>query len=132
VLDPWRERASVELSSGAMHLACPPDRFDRFVVTYVLDLLPVEDIRVLLSEARRVLLPASPICLVSLTFGATRMARILTRLWQTTYRSVPRLVGGCRPIELREWLLPDDWNIRHRNVVTAFGVSSEVVVAARR
>jgi ubiquinone/menaquinone biosynthesis C-methylase UbiE len=131
-LEPWRDRAGVKLSAGGMHLTCPDAGFDRFVATYVFDLLAVEDIRVLLAEARRVLAPAGLVCLVSLTLGATRVARILTRLWQTTYRSAPRLVGGCRPIELHDGLLRDDWNIRHRNVVTAFGVSSEVVVAARR
>jgi ubiquinone/menaquinone biosynthesis C-methylase UbiE len=130
-LEPWRGRASVEVSSGAMRLTCSDARFDRFVATYVLDLLAFEDIRALLAEARRILVPGGLICLLSLTFGATRAARVVTRLWQAAYALAPQLVGGCRPIELREWLASDGWNLRYRNVVTAFGVSSEIAVAAR-
>jgi ubiquinone/menaquinone biosynthesis C-methylase UbiE len=130
-LEPWRGRASVEVSSGAMHLTCSDARFDRYVATYVLDLLALEDIHALLAEARRVLVPGGFICLVNLTFGATRAARVVARLSQAAYALAPRLVGGCRPLELREWLSSDGWNPRYRNVVTAFGVSSEITVAAR-
>ena len=51
-LVPWRGRATVEVSSGAMLLPFSDARFDRFIATYVLDLLAFEDIRVLLAEAR--------------------------------------------------------------------------------
>jgi ubiquinone/menaquinone biosynthesis C-methylase UbiE len=130
-LKPWRERATVDVSSGAMLVPFADARFDRFVATYVLDLLAVGDIRALLAEARRVLVPGGLICLVSLTFGATRAARIVTRIWQAAYALTPRLVGGCRPIELREWRASDNWSLRYCNVVTAFGVTSEIAVAAR-
>jgi ubiquinone/menaquinone biosynthesis C-methylase UbiE len=130
-LEPWGGRATVEVSSGAMLLPCSDARFDRFVATYVLDLLAPEDIRDLLREARRILVPGGLICLVSLTFGATPGARVVARLCRATYASAPRLVGGCRPIELRQFLSSDGWDLQYRNVVTAFGVSSEIAVAAR-
>jgi ubiquinone/menaquinone biosynthesis C-methylase UbiE len=129
-LEPWRGRATVDVSSGAMLVPFADARFDRFVATYVLDLLAVEDIRALLAEARRVLVPGGLICLVSLTFGATRAARIVTRVWQAAYVLTPKLVGGCRPIELREWLASDNWSLRYCNVVTAFGVTSEIAVSS--
>jgi len=44
-LAPWQQRASVEVSSGAMPLPFRDAGFDRFVATYVLDLLAPEDIR---------------------------------------------------------------------------------------
>jgi ubiquinone/menaquinone biosynthesis C-methylase UbiE len=130
-LDPWRGRATVEVSSGAMLVPFSDARFDRFVATYVLDLLAFEDIRVLLAEARRVLVPGGLICVVSLTFGATRAARVVSRLWRAAYAVAPWLVGGCRPIDLRRWLSSDPWALQYRNVVTAFGVSSEIAVAVR-
>jgi ubiquinone/menaquinone biosynthesis C-methylase UbiE len=130
-LKPWGGRATVEVSFGAMHLPCSDARFDRFVATYVLDLLAPEDIRRLLPETGRVLVPGGLICLVSLTFGATPASRVVTRLWQAAYALAPRLVGGCRPIELRGLLSSDGWDVRYSNVVTAFGVSSEIAVATR-
>jgi ubiquinone/menaquinone biosynthesis C-methylase UbiE len=129
-LKPWAGRATVELSAGAPHLPCADARFDRFLATYVLDLLALEDARALLREVQRILTPEGLICLVSLTFGATPAARIITRLWQAIYAVEPRLVGGCRPIALGGLLSSAPWSVQYRNVVTAFGLSSEVVVAA--
>jgi hypothetical protein len=43
----------------------------------------------------------------------------------------PYLVGGCRPIELLNFLPEGDWKIRHRRRLAPFGVPSEVVVAVR-
>jgi ubiquinone/menaquinone biosynthesis C-methylase UbiE len=130
-LEPWRGRATVEVSSGAMLVPVADARFDRFVATYVLDLLAIEDIRALLAEARRILVPGGLVCLVSLTFGATPAARVVTRIWQAAYAVKPTLVGGCRPIELRQCLSSEGWNVRYCNVVTAFGVSSEIAIAAQ-
>lgn len=42
------------------------------------------------------------------------------------------LVGGCRPIELTTYLEGSAWELVDREVVTAWPVSSEVVIAARR
>ena len=55
-LEPWQGRATVKLSSGRMILPFSDHRLDRFVATYVLDLLAFEDIRALLAEVRRVLI----------------------------------------------------------------------------
>jgi hypothetical protein len=43
----------------------------------------------------------------------------------------PRLVGGCRAIDLRAFLSSDRWRLVHRQVVSKWGIPSEVVVAAR-
>jgi ubiquinone/menaquinone biosynthesis C-methylase UbiE len=128
-LKPWERRATVEISSGAIPLQCPDACFDRFVATYVLDLLSPDDIRALLLEAKRVLVPGGLLCLVSSTFGVTFAARVVTRLWQAVYALAPWLVGGCRPIKLSQSLLSEGWTIQHGSTVTAFGVSSEIVVA---
>jgi hypothetical protein len=42
------------------------------------------------------------------------------------------LVGGCRPQRADRLLLEDRWRVDHRSVVTAWGVASEVLIAARR
>jgi SAM-dependent methyltransferase len=47
---PWGARAEVTLSTGSMHLDAASGGFDRFLATYVLDLLSVEDSQRLLRR----------------------------------------------------------------------------------
>jgi ubiquinone/menaquinone biosynthesis C-methylase UbiE len=130
-LRPWLERAKVKIQDGTTGIGFPDRSFDRFVSVYVLDLLSSENIQRVLSEAHRILAPGGRICLVSLTRGTTVWCRFVTQAWQFAYRRSPRSVGGCRPVELREYLDTQVWRINHRNVICAFGVSSEIVVALR-
>ena len=130
-LMPFGTRVGVTQSDGEMRVDAPPDRFDRFVSMYVLDLLADDDIRTLLAEAYRTLRPAGLLCLVSLTHGDGFIASLVERLWRTVHALRPSLVGGCRPIALLEYLDGTKWRIRHRRVVTAFGISSEVVIAEK-
>lgn len=130
-LAPWRDRARADRSSGSTTLEAADGAFDRFVSTYVLDLLSDEDIRGLLAEAHRILAPGGRLCLAGLTHGAGPIASLVSGLWQAFFALRPALLGGCRPIALCGYLAPDRWRIEYRNVRTAFGISSEVVVAAR-
>jgi len=41
-------------------------------------------------------------------------------------------VGGCRPLGLGDHLPPTRWRLDYAQVITRFGVPSEVVVAAKR
>jgi hypothetical protein len=99
------------------------------VSTYVLDLLSETDARQALSEAHRVLIPSGRLCLVSLTYGVTFPSRIVSALWQQLFRLRATIVGGCRPIRLAPLLDHRGWLLMHRNVMTPFGVPSEVLVA---
>ena len=78
--------------------------FDRFVSNYVLDLLSPADIAAVLVDAHRVLRPDGLLCLVSLTHGTTRLSRAVTATLDPHPPLRPSLVGGCRPIELRNYL----------------------------
>lgn len=128
---PWKGRAEVRPSQGSMHLEAPAGAFDRFLATYVLDLLSEQDIRILLAEAHRILTAGGLLCLVSLTEGATRAGRLVSCLWQRIHSLSPRLLGGCRPIHLDRVVLVPDWTIRYREVVTAWGIASEILVARK-
>jgi ubiquinone/menaquinone biosynthesis C-methylase UbiE len=130
-LEPWRDRARVDRSSGSMALEAADGAFDRFVSTYVLDLLSDEDIRGLLAEAHRILSPGGRLCLAGLARGTGPIASLVTRMWETLHAWRPALVGGCRPIDLRDYLDPGRWTIEHRAIKTAFGIASEVMVARR-
>lgn len=131
-LAPWRDRAAVRLISGSTDLDAVDGSADRFLSTYVLDLLSTQDIRDLLDEARRVLKAEGLLCLVNLTPGETFPSRLVTACWRAVYRIDLKRVGGCRPIRLAAFLADEDWRILHRRVVSPVGISSEIVVASPR
>ena len=131
-LAPFGTRARLTQTDGATTLPLPPGAADRFVCTYVLDLLSDEDIREVLAEAHRLLRPEGLLCLAALTHGTRPFSHLLTWTWSRVQAFRPALVGGCRPIALTDHLPEAAWTTRYHAVVTAFAVPSEVIVAARR
>jgi ubiquinone/menaquinone biosynthesis C-methylase UbiE len=130
-LAPWAARAKVMLTDGSPRLSEPDGSCDRFISTYVLDLLSGEETAVLLTEAHRVLCPGGLLGLVSLTSGASLSARVLTSAWQRLWTVRPWLLGGCRPIEITRCLSPTQWSLRDRLSVGKQLLTSQVVVAER-
>ena len=124
-------RVEIRQTEGAPRIEAPAGSFDRFVSTYVLDLLPEQEIRILLGEARRVLAPGGLLGIASLTHGGRGLPGVASWLWERVHRLRPALVGGCRPIALEAYLRERDWKIQHRSVVSPYGIPSEVVVAER-
>lgn len=129
-LIPFGDRAGVQLSDGSVTIEAPDGSIDRIVSTYVLDLLPLPKIRAFLDEANRVLTWDGRLCLVGLTEGTTPVSRAVAGVWKAVHRLRPGLVGGCRPLKLIDLLPPDDWTVIHHEVVVAYGIPSEVLVAA--
>jgi ubiquinone/menaquinone biosynthesis C-methylase UbiE len=129
-LAPWPERATIEQTDGVPRLRVPDATVDRFVSTYVLDLLSVEDIALVLEEAHRVLTTDGLLCLVSATHGRSALERGVMGLFGRLHALSPRLVGGCRAIDVLSALPPGRWRVVHRRVVSKWGVPSEVLVAA--
>lgn len=125
------ERANVLVSDGAPGIDAPDESFDRVVSTYVLDLLSVEEIRRMIAEAHRVLVPGGRLCLASCTPGRSTASRILTGLWSRVQSARPALVGGCRPIGLRDFVGDPSWRVDYVTVISAFAVPSEVLIATR-
>ena len=77
-------------------------------------------------------MPGGRLCLVSLTSGEQPLTKVVTALWKLRFALRPTLVGGCRPVALRNFVVPAAWEIIHRRVVVGRGISSEVVVAEKR
>ena len=125
----YGRRAEVRKSDGMPHIDSMDTVFDRFICTYVLDLLTDDESRAVLREAHRVLVPGGMLGLVSLTNGPTAMSRIVSTIWSGLHRLSPWLVGGCRPIEIVDFISAAEWSIDYRKIVTPFGVPSEIVVA---
>jgi ubiquinone/menaquinone biosynthesis C-methylase UbiE len=128
-LEPWADRAKVQLTEGSPGLPVADRACDRFLSTYVLDLLSEEEIRLTLLEARRVLAPGGLLCLASLTFGQTLPSRLVCRIWTTVHSLRPQLVGGCSPLRL-EAFTGSDWRVLHREVRCTFGICTEVLIAS--
>lgn len=126
------DRVAVRQTDGSLQFDEVPGPFERFVSNYVLDLLSLSDMAQLLAEAYRLLVADGRLCLVSLTRGSTPLANLVTWTWTRIHALEPRLVGGCRPMELRDCLPHTRWHVDYAQVMTRFGVSSEVVVASKQ
>ena len=109
---------------------------DRFVSTYVLDLLADDDISRVLRLARAVLRrDGGALCVAGITYGA--WARPITVYWALRWEVKrlwrPRDMGGCRPQDLaRDHVPADEWRVRAREVVLPRArpwMCSEVLVA---
>ena len=125
-------RVQVWQTDGPLRFEAASGSYDRFVSTYVADLLSAADIAEMLSEAHRLLRPEGILCLVSLTPGPAWFSRLVTGLWTGIHRFAPSLVGGCRPLELRTLLPASSFHLEYVHVVTAFGIPSEIIVAKRQ
>jgi ubiquinone/menaquinone biosynthesis C-methylase UbiE len=130
-LAPFGERAIVLPCDGSPPTAEADASCDRFVSTYVLDLLSEEDIVAVLREAHRILEPGGLLCLASLAKGSGLASRTVIGIWSALHRLSPSLVGGCRALELSDWLPASDWKVVHRERVEPFAVPQEAVVAER-
>ncbi len=124
------DQATVSKSDGSSSTGTAPASVDAFVSNYVLDLLSEEDIRAELAEARRVLKPGGRLCVTSGTWGRAGLSRFVSWLWGRVHALRPSLVGGCRPLRLTDYLAGGEWRVGYANVVVAYGISSEVVVAS--
>jgi ubiquinone/menaquinone biosynthesis C-methylase UbiE len=125
----WGDRAQVRLVDGSLPLPADTNSADRIVSAYVFDLLDDAHTVAVLDEFERILCDGGLLCLVSLRRGITRFERVISGLWTMVWRRAPLLLGGCRPI-LLDHLLDQRWTVRQRRVVHAWGLVSEVVVAA--
>ncbi len=124
-------RAVVRLSDGRAAVDAPDQSVDRFVSNFVLDLLPSDLICAVIDEAYRMLHPGGLLCLASLAHGKSALTRLVSLAWRLVHSIRPALVGGCRPVELREFVNAPLWRIDHCETVSAFGISCEALVAAR-
>jgi len=123
-------RAEVVQTEGEFAYDRPDGSQDRVVATYVLDLLSPAEVGALLAEAHRLLAPEGRLCLAGLTWGERPLGRCVAAAWAALHAVRAEWVGGCRPLRVRSFLPDDRWQVRHREIVRAWGVPSEVVVAA--
>ena len=122
----------VEQADCTKRLPSKDGAFDRVVMTYVVDLLPYTAISALLQEAVRILRRDGRLCIVSLTEGTGPVSRLICSTWKLAYALNPALVGGCRPLRAESLIDSDLWHIEYREVVSCWGICSEICIAAVR
>ncbi len=130
-LAPFGARAKIWKSGAFANFAPGHPPYDLIASTYVLDLLPPEQIETTLAECARTLRPGGQLALVSLTNGTGTLSRLTSGLWGRIAQLRPSLVGGCHPVDLRRFLTEDAWKITHDRTVTSWTIPSEVLVARR-
>lgn len=125
----WGANASVAQGDGTARLPVEDGSCDRFVSTYVFDLLSEDQMHKALGEAKRVLAPGGLLCTVSVTLGRSPLSHAICAAWSGIHRHWPSLVAGRRPIDLRA-ALGQGWDVRFDEIVDAFGFATQVIVAA--
>jgi ubiquinone/menaquinone biosynthesis C-methylase UbiE len=127
-LAPFGSRVTVSRVDGGLPLPGDDGAFDRFVAAYVFDLLAEDLLREVLREAARLLSSSGRLCVASLSTGDTALGRLVGRSWAWLWRRAPRLVGGCRPLDLTS-AVGDGWEVTHVEQTRSWGIPSEMVIA---
>ncbi len=128
----YSDRIKIIQSDGSIDIPYGGETFDRFLSTYVIDLLPQNDATDLIAEAYRVLVPGGLLCLASLTQSATGFSVITATLLSWVHRISPKRLGGCRPVHLLPLLSQQAWELEHVSTVTPYGIASEILIARKK
>lgn len=111
----------------AYQLDYPGECFDVLLNNYMFDLIPERDIKVVLTQFKRVLHPGGRLVLVSMTRGA----RWFNSIWDFIYKIRPSLLGGCRGVELEPYVKEAGFIQVRRQLVSQLGFPSEVICAVK-
>ena len=116
------------LSAGSARALAEPDQaFDVILNCYLFDLLEESLWATVLGEYRRVLKPAGRLVLVNMTVGEKPGSGIYQRM----YRWSPRMMGGCRAVQLAGPLARHGFVVQSREYIQQCWLPSEVIRATR-
>lgn len=138
MLEAARQRVSaagydnVVLREGdARTLPFPDGTFDVLYNSYMLDLVPVQDIPIVLDEFNRVLRPAGRLVLVNLSkrHGSKRTWYEKLYMWLPKML-VPYVLGGCRPVLMENFVKERGFEGVKREYIRHI-IPSEIVTARK-
>jgi len=109
----------------ATALPFPDSTFDAVFSSYLVDVLPNNQIVPALQEMHRVLRPHGRLVLVHMD----RPRRPIEHFWTTLGRRLPFLLGGARPVALQDPLQTCGLRVRSRATCVQAGLRSAVVRA---
>jgi demethylmenaquinone methyltransferase/2-methoxy-6-polyprenyl-1,4-benzoquinol methylase len=115
--------------ADARQLPFADDSFDVLYNSYMLDLIPLDDMPAVLSEFHRVLKPNGRLVLVNLSKKSADERTWLERLYLSLPMvAVPYLMGGCRPVLMAQ-PVKDAGFVDVRREFIPHVIPSEVVTA---
>jgi ubiquinone/menaquinone biosynthesis C-methylase UbiE len=109
-------------------LPSPTESVDLLVNNYMFDLISYADMDRVLAEFRRVLKKGSKLILVNMTIGATLGSKLYDRI----YRISPKIMGGCRGVELTDRLREHGFAVEVREYHQQMLFPSELILARKR
>ena len=114
------------LSIGsAFNLKVNDNSIDMLVNNYMFDLMPFNQMDSIIDEFYRVLKPNGKVLLINMT----KSERFGASLYENLYRISPRLMGGCRGLQLTELLIRHGFRIEVREYIQQMLFPSEVIIA---
>jgi ubiquinone/menaquinone biosynthesis C-methylase UbiE len=116
------------IQGDALHLPFCSQSFDRIYCSYVLDLLPVEQIPLLMKQVYSLLQSNGKMLFLSLTEGISPSSRLLVNIWKQAYSVNPGVCGGCLPISLRSLADQVGLPVLHHEIIVQLAVPSEILV----
>jgi ubiquinone/menaquinone biosynthesis C-methylase UbiE len=122
------KQGNYELKPGsAFEIPYPPASFDILLNNYLFDLIPSEEMGRIVKEFWRVLKPGGTLVLANMT---------LPKSWthgfyEKVYNFSPKLMGGCRGVQMAEGLARQGFRVEPPEYITQFGFPSEVLRARK-
>jgi SAM-dependent methyltransferase len=107
----FAERAAVERRNLALQLPLGNETQNVVLCLDLLEYLRMDELYMLLAEARRVTERGGICFLRALSPVAGRMGTTALSLHSFVHRNWPKLVGGRRPLELNHYISPEDWRV---------------------
>lgn len=119
------------LLGDARQLPLASESVDCLLNSYMLDLIPNDEIPTVLGEFHRVLRPGGRLVLVNLTEGEGG-DEAFSADWKRRYREDPVQLGACRPVVVTPLLPQLGFEVQRRDYVGGEGRwPAEVVLATR-
>lgn len=118
--------ANYSLAIGtAFKLPAQTESVDLLVNNYMFDLITYADMERVLAEFRRVLKAGGKLILVNMTNGET----LGSKLYDFIYRLSPKIMGGCRGVQLADRLKQHGFAVEMREYHQQMLFPSEVILA---
>jgi ubiquinone/menaquinone biosynthesis C-methylase UbiE len=102
-------------------------RFDLIMNNYMFDLISFDEMDIVLKEFKRVLKKDGKLVLVNMTVGE----KFGSGIYDLMYRVSPKMMGGCRGIELSEKLSRHGFQVKSREYYQQLLFPSEVILAQK-
>jgi ubiquinone/menaquinone biosynthesis C-methylase UbiE len=112
---------------SAFNIKSKDGYYDILFNNYMFDLMPGSEMGKIVNEFKRVLKKNGKLILVNMTEGETFFAKI----YEVIYKVSPRLIGGCRGVQLSDLITKNGFRIESREYIQQLLFPSEVIVASK-